>query len=64
MEIEERPFTIEEAVQADEAFATSASMFVMPVVSIDGSAIGDGKPGGITMKLRRQYIQEMISSAI
>lgn len=52
MEIEERLFTIEEAKEADEAFTTSASAFVMPVVEIDGVQLGDGTPGrGISADL-------------
>lgn len=56
--IEERPFTIEEAQNASEAFITSASAFVMPVVSIDGVRISDGKPGELTKKLRQIYLGE------
>ena len=52
----EKPFTVEQALQAKEAFITSASMFVMPVVSIDGQSIGDAKPGELTMRLREMYI--------
>ena len=59
MEIEERPFTIEETLEADEAFVTSASAFVMPVVEMDGKAIGTGKPGPIAARLRELYIAEM-----
>lgn len=55
--LEERMFTVEEAYDAAEAFMTSASTFVLPIVSIDGRAIGDGKPGPITRKLREIYIQ-------
>ncbi len=58
MEIEERLFTIEEAKEADEAFTTSASAFVMPVVEIDGVALGDGTPGPIARRLREIYIEE------
>ena len=47
MVVEERNFTIHEAQQADEAFTTSASAFVMPVVEIDGVALGDGTPGKV-----------------
>jgi len=57
IELEERLFTVEEAYQAAEAFLTSASMFVVPIVSIDGRAIGDGKPGPITRQLREIYIR-------
>jgi len=57
IELEERMFTVEEAYGAAEAFMTSASMFVTPIVSIDGRAVGDGKPGPITKKLREIYIR-------
>tara|TARA_Y100000591_G_scaffold44548_2_gene33203 strand:+ start:1911 stop:2777 length:867 start_codon:yes stop_codon:yes gene_type:complete len=52
---EERPFTIEEAYGASEAFYTSASVFVMPVISIDKKIIGNGEPGSLTLKLRNLY---------
>ncbi|HZW46493.1 MAG TPA: D-amino-acid transaminase [Microvirga sp.] len=55
--LEERLFTVDEAYDAAEAFMTSASTFVLPIVSIDGRTIGDGKPGPITQKLREIYIQ-------
>ncbi len=57
IKVEERPFSLAEAHQAREAFSTSASSFVMPVVSIDGQAIADGKPGPISKRLRELYIQ-------
>jgi len=53
----EEPFTIEAARQASEAFITSASSFVMPVVNIDGVALGDGTPGPVSMQLRKIYIE-------
>ncbi len=56
MTILEQPFSIADAMNANEAFISSASTFVMPVVSIDGQAIGDGKPGPITRRLRKLYI--------
>ncbi len=55
--IEERAFTPAEASEAVEAFITSATTFVMPVVSIDGKSVGDGKPGPITNQLRELYIR-------
>lgn len=58
MEVEERPFTIAEAQEADEAFFTSASAFVMPVVEIDGVAIGDGTVGKVAPRLREIYLDE------
>ena len=56
MTLAERPFTPEEAYNAKEAFITSASTFVLPVVSIDNHSIGDGKPGPIAKKLRERYL--------
>jgi D-alanine transaminase len=56
LEIEERFFTIEEAYAAKEAFISSATTFVWPVVDIDGKTIADGKPGPIALKLREIYI--------
>jgi D-alanine transaminase len=55
--VEERPFSVEEARAAREAFITSASNLVMPVVRIDGHDIGDGRPGPIARSLRRHYIE-------
>lgn len=55
--VEQRPFTAEEAQGAAEAFSTSASGFVMPVVAIDGKTLSQGVPGPITRKLRARYIE-------
>lgn len=52
---EERPFRVEEAYAAREAFITAASLLVMPVVRIDGSIIGDGRPGPISVAMRRAF---------
>ena len=52
---EERPFTVEEAYAAREAFITSASQIVLAVVSIDGRPVGNGAPGLIATGLRRDY---------
>ena len=64
MQVEERSFTIEEAKEADEAFVTSATTFVMPVVAIDGVEIGDGKPGAVAKQLREVYIDESRKAAV
>ncbi|MDA7966164.1 D-amino-acid transaminase, partial [Ruegeria sp.] len=64
MEIDERLFTIDEAKEADEAFVTSASAFVMPVVAIDGVQLGDGTPGPIAARLREIYLEESLKAAI
>ena len=63
-EVEERPFTVDEAKAADEAFATAATIFVMPVVEIDGAPIGTGKPGPVATRLRELYIDEMRKAAV
>jgi D-alanine transaminase len=55
LRLEERSFTVEEAYAAREAFVTSASQIVMPVVSIDGRPVGEGRPGPITLHLRRDF---------
>lgn len=60
--VEERPFTIAEAQGAEEAFVTSASLFVMPVVEIDGLSVGAGIPGAETMALRKAYIAQALAS--
>ncbi len=62
MKIEERLFTPEEAMDAAEAFLSSATTFVTPVVSIDGKTIGNGTPGPIAIKLREFYIEEALAS--
>ena len=64
MQVEERSFTLEEAMAADEAFITSASTFVMPVVEIDGTALGDGTPGPVATRLREIYLQESRKAAV
>lgn len=61
--IEERPFSVDEAYRASEAFITSATTFVMPVVSIDGRTVGDGRPGRLSRRLRELYIQMALDSA-
>lgn len=64
MEVEERPFTIDEAKAADEAFFTSASAFVLPVVEIDGASIGTGTPGPVAKRLREIYLDESRKTAV
>lgn len=56
--LEERPFSVAEALSGREAFMTAASAFVLPVVEIDGVGIGDGRPGPIARKFRALYIEE------
>ncbi len=64
VKVEERPFTIEEAQNAAEAFITSASAFVMPVVEIDGQPVGTGAVGTIAPRIREIYLEEMRKAAI
>ena len=64
MEVIERSFTIEEAQLADEAFITSASTFVMPVVEIDGTKLGQGIPGPVATRMREIYLEESLKQAV
>jgi D-alanine transaminase len=56
VELFEQPFSVEEAKAAKEAFLTSASAFVTPIVSVDGAVVGDGKPGPVGARLRSLYL--------
>ena len=62
--LEERGFTPDEVKQAREAFFTNASGFATPVVSIDGTKIADGKPGPISQRLRRLYLERSETGAV
>jgi D-alanine transaminase len=62
--LEERPFTLEEAMNADEACLTSASNFVVSVTKIDGKPVGDGKPGAMVKRLRALYLENAHRTAI
>lgn len=59
--LEERAFTPDEAYAADEAFLTSASNFVMPIVEIDNKRVGGGQPGPVTRKLREIFLEEVMN---
>ena len=61
MVFEERAFTIEEAQGASEAFITSATTFVWPVVQIDGVSVGSGKPGPVATELREFYVKNSLA---
>lgn len=61
--IEQRPFTLSDAYGADEAFLTSASLFVLPVVKVNGHPIGTGTPGPIVQMLREKYIAHALQNA-
>ncbi|MDR6099889.1 D-amino acid aminotransferase [Agrobacterium larrymoorei] len=62
--VEERAFTPEEAKSASEAFVTSATSFVTPVVKMDGDTIGNGEIGPISRRLLDIYIREQIATGI
>ena len=62
--LEERSFTIAEALVAKEAFITSATSFVTSVIEIDGDAIGDGIVGPVSRRLREVYINNAVAAAI
>lgn len=64
LRIEERPFTVAEALAAKEAFITSASAFVQPVVAIDGKKVADGKPGPVATRLREIYVEFAKATAV
>jgi D-alanine transaminase len=64
LRIEERPFSVEEALRAKEAFITSATVFVQPVTSIDGKQVADGKPGPMTGRLREIYVDFARATAV
>ena len=57
LKLVERPFTLAEAKDAKEAFITSATSFVTPVVRIDGDVVGDGKVGPTARRLREEYVR-------
>ncbi len=63
LKVEERSFTPEEAYEAGEAFITSASTFVYPVVTIDGRILGNGVPGPVATKLRQLYIEMALAES-
>jgi D-alanine transaminase len=64
LKVEERAFTPEEAKAASEAFVTSATSFVTPVVKMDGDTIGNSEVGPITRRLLDIYIREQLSAGI
>ena len=64
MRLQERAFSLREAYGAEECFLTAASLHVCPVVAIDEHAIGSGKPGPITQRLREVYLQHAKATAI
>jgi D-alanine transaminase len=64
LRVEERAFSVSEALAAREAFITSASLFVQAVVSIDGQTVANGKPGPMTNRLREIYVEFARATAV
>jgi D-alanine transaminase len=64
IELDERAFSVDEAKKAREVFVTAASSFVMPLVSLDGIKIGDGRPGPIATRLREVYLRQARHDAV
>lgn len=64
MEVDQRPFTVADALAAREAFITGAGSLVLPVVSVDGKPVGDGAVGPVAKRLRRLYIERARETAI
>lgn len=62
--VEERLFTVEEAMAAREACLTSASNFIVPITFIDGKPVGDGKPGPMFARLRKLYMDNARRTAV
>ena len=64
LRVDERPFSILEALAAKEAFITSATVFVQPVISIDGKKVANGKPGPMANRLREIYVDFARATAV
>jgi D-alanine transaminase len=64
LRVEERPFSVAEALAAKEAFITSATVFVQAVTSIDGKTVANGKPGPMTARLREIYVDFARATAV
>jgi D-alanine transaminase len=62
VELVERPFSVSEAKSADEAFLSSTSAFLIPIVRIDGQQIGNGRPGAISVALLDRYKDHLWSA--
>jgi D-alanine transaminase len=63
MKVVERAFTVKEALAASEAFLTSATTLVTPIIRIDGIDVGDGKPGKVAKRLRDAYIERCLAAS-
>jgi D-alanine transaminase len=64
LEVDERPFTPDEARAASEAFITGAGSIVLPIIAVDGKPVGNGAPGPVAIRLRNLYIERARATAI
>jgi len=64
LKLRETRFTLDSALQADEAFISAASSYILPVVRIDDRIIGDGRPGALTRRLRELYLEQARATLI
>ncbi|KZE55315.1 D-alanine aminotransferase [Brevibacillus parabrevis] len=62
--VHEKPFDIAFLKQADELFLTSTTAEIMPLISVDGEAIGNGQPGSVTSKLQALFEQHIHDSVL
>jgi len=59
LKFDDRPFSVQDTLDAREAFSTSATSFIMPIVEIDNHKIGTGRPSAVTLALRHHYIERL-----
>ncbi len=64
MFVTEKPFSLQDALSAEEAFITSTTSLVMPVIEIDGKTIGSGRPGPVALKLKKLYEEFCIKGGV
>jgi D-alanine transaminase len=64
LKLNETRFTLQQALDADEAFISGASSYILPVIDIDGHELSGGKPGGLTRQLREIYLEHVRASLI
>jgi D-alanine transaminase len=64
LQLNETRFTLEQALNADEAFISGASSYILPVVKIDDHELSGGKPGELTLQLREIYLEHARASSI
>jgi D-alanine transaminase len=64
LKLNETRFTLEQTLDADEAFISGASSYILPIVDIDGHELSGGKPGELTLQLREIYLEHVRASLI